>query len=207
MSAPAPARSPGRAGSRRAERAATLLERLAAVEAGIYASRHRLPPPTLEAIARLWTDGTSIARTAAGAGVSREIVRDRLHRAGVLEYVWRERHRHVREVLEARGPELVAAYEAGTTIPALAAEAGVSYTTIRVYLVSRGIALRNDNLRPLPVLSARGPELIAAYESGAPVTRLAADTGVCPDTVRRFLLAAGVALRHDPGWPRKRVGR
>ncbi|MEN6341157.1 MAG: hypothetical protein ABFC89_01220 [Methanospirillum sp.] len=215
MSEPAPVRFPGcvasagpvRAGSPGPDGAAALLETLAAVEAGIQADRYRLPPATLEAIARLRTAGASIAGTAAGAGVSPHIVRDRLRRAGVPGYSWGERHRYVREVLEARGPELIAAYEEGALISALAADAGVSHTTIREYLVSRGIALRSDMRMPLPVFTARGPELIAAYESGGTIRGLAVDAGVSPDTFRRFLIAAGVALRHDPGWPRRRAGR
>ena len=77
-----------------------LLERLAAVEAGIRDDRHRQPPEVVEAIARLRAAGESVA----GAGVSPHIVRLRLHRAGALECLFRNQHRHVQDVIGRRGP-------------------------------------------------------------------------------------------------------
>ena len=152
MSGPAPARLPGRTVSEKAVRMdasrpggdAALSERLAAVEAGIRADRHRLPAAVLEEIARLWTGGETVSGIAGRTNLSREIVRDRLRRAGALEYVFRNRHRHAREEFERRGPELIAAYEAGTPITALAAEAGVCRTTLSNFLVARGVRLRHD---------------------------------------------------------------
>ena len=81
-----------------------LLERLAAVEAGIRDNRHRQPPEVVEAIARLRAAGESVAGISAGAGVSPHIVRDRLHRAGALECLFRNQHRHVQDVIGRRGP-------------------------------------------------------------------------------------------------------
>jgi hypothetical protein len=128
--------------------AAALFERLAAVEAGIHEDRYRQPAAVLEEIARLWTAGATISGVAARTDLSREIVRDRLRRAGALEPPLRNRnrhrHRHAREELERRGPELIAAYEAGAPITALAAEAGVCRTTLSNFLVAHGVRLRHD---------------------------------------------------------------
>lgn len=84
--------------------AGTLAARLAAVEAGIRDDRHRQPPEVVEAIARLRAAGESVAGISAGAGVSPHIVRDRLHRAGALECLFRNQHRHVQDVIGRRGP-------------------------------------------------------------------------------------------------------
>ncbi|MEN6518849.1 MAG: hypothetical protein ABFC38_11850 [Methanospirillum sp.] len=105
-----------------------LLETLAAIEAGIRVDRHRQPRAVLEEMARLWVAGATVPGIAARVGVSREIVRDRLRRAGVLEYLFRNRRRHVREVLERRGPKLIAAYQAGAPVTTLAARAGGQLT-------------------------------------------------------------------------------
>ncbi len=121
-----------------------LLERLAAVEAGIHADRHRLPAAVVGEIARLRASGATVAAISAETGVSKDIVRDRLRRAGALGHLWSEQHRHVQDVFERRGAELVAAYRAGATITALAAEAGVCTTTFSTFLVARGVRLRND---------------------------------------------------------------
>lgn len=124
---------------------AGLAERLAAAEAGIHEGRYRQPAAVLEEIARLWTAGATISGVAARTGTSREIVRDRLRRAGALDHPVRYRHRPVREELERRGAALVAAYEAGASITALAAEAGVTRTTLSSFLVAQGVRLRHDH--------------------------------------------------------------
>jgi len=123
---------------------AALFARLAAVEAGICEDRYRQPAAVLEEIACLWTAGATIAGIVARTGLSREIVRDRLRRAGALEPALRNRHRYVREEFDGRGAELIAAYEAGAPIAALAAEAGVCRTTISNFLVAHGVQLRHD---------------------------------------------------------------
>ena len=66
----------------------------------------------------------------------------RLH--PVLKARNRDRPRRGREVLAARGDELIAAYEAGVTIRALAADAGVGLSTIRRFLAGHGTRLTND---------------------------------------------------------------
>lgn len=122
--------------------AAPLLERLAAVEAAIRDECHRQPASAIEEIARAWTAGATITETAARAGVSRHIVRDRLHRVGALEYP--SGRRSPQKVFEQRGTELIAAYEAGTPLTVLAADAGVCFRTLGSFLVARGVRLRHD---------------------------------------------------------------
>jgi len=190
-----------------ADNAAAILERLAAVEANIREDAFRQPAEVVEAIARLWAAGGTIAEISDKTGVSKEIVRDRLRRAGLIGYRWRENHRHVQEVLERRGAELAAAYEAGGSITGLAADAGISVTALRSYLTSMGLAIRNPYRRTQEILEARGEELVAAYEAGASFTGLAAETGLNHITIRTFLIGRGVTLRHDHGGHKRRSGR
>jgi DNA-binding Lrp family transcriptional regulator len=184
--------------------AAALLERLAAVEAGIRADRHRQPAAVVEAIARLRAAGATVAVIAAETGVSPSIVRDRLRRAGALEYRYRDRHRHARDMPGRRGARMIASYRAGTPIAELAAGAGISEYAVRNNLVSRGVVLRHTVSKSWKLLNARGAELIATYEAGTPIKVLAAQAGVSRYAMRRFLISKGVALRHDRGRPRKR---
>ena len=60
MSGPAPARLPAGADPSGPDRAAELLERLAAIEAGIHADRHRQPAAVVEEIARLRAAGATV---------------------------------------------------------------------------------------------------------------------------------------------------
>ncbi len=168
----------GRPAARGPRGYAALLERLTAVEDGIRDDRHRQPAEVVEAIARSWIEGVTVREAAARAGVSREIVRDRLRRAGALGYLFRERRRHVQEVFENRGPELVAAYEAGGTVADLAADTGIGSHTLRAYLVDHGVAIRTPNWQVREVLEARGDEFVAAYRAGATLNEIAASTGI-----------------------------
>jgi hypothetical protein len=121
---------------------AALIERLAAIDAAMRIDLPRLPAAVIEEIARMSVSGATVPEIAARTGVSQRIVRDRLRRAGADEYL--ERNRHVREVLKSRAAELIAAYEAGATITALAADAGVCRPTLSTFLVAQGIRLRHD---------------------------------------------------------------
>jgi len=53
--------------------------------------------------------------------------------------------RHVREVLGRRGAELIAAYEAGASVAALAADAGICENTLRTYFIVEGVSVRRRN--------------------------------------------------------------
>jgi DNA-binding CsgD family transcriptional regulator len=188
----------------RSDAMVALAERLAAVEADIRAVRHRLPAAVVEEVARLFAAGATVPEIAVRTGVSPHIIRDRFLRAGVLEYLHRNRRRHVRDVLERRGAELVADYLAGESIAALAADVGVNFHTIQAHLVAEGVTLRRTDGSALKRLNARSAELIADYEAGTSMRAPAARLGLNPRPVQAFPASKGVALRHDRGWPRKR---
>lgn len=247
---------PARSGTLRPGAGAALAERLAAVEAGLRSGCHRHPTAVLEDIACLFAAGATITKISAGTGVPRHIVHDRLCRAGALEHVVRNLRcpaqealesrgaaliaayeagaslnalagragvthdtiraymvahgiairnpcRHAREVFEARGDKLAAAYEAGATIEALAAGAGIGFQQLKRYLVARGVPIHGGQWRTRTIFERRGAELIAAYKAGATITALATEAGVCRRTLGTFLEARGVQLRHDPGGHRK----
>ncbi|MEN6341447.1 MAG: hypothetical protein ABFC89_02700 [Methanospirillum sp.] len=136
--------APGRAGRPDpVQDAATLLARLTAAEAGIHEARFRQPAAVLEEIARLHATGETAAAIGARVGVAANVVCDRLHRAGVERRSVR-RHRNPVEELERRATELIAAYESGATLRAVAADAGVCPRTLGAFLASRGVRLRHD---------------------------------------------------------------
>ncbi|MEN6342194.1 MAG: hypothetical protein ABFC89_06490 [Methanospirillum sp.] len=179
--------------------AAALPGRLAAVEAEIRDDRHRQPAHVVEAIARLWSAGAGITAIAMAAGVSPYIVQDRLRRAGVLDYRHRDQRRHVREVLERQGAQLIAAYEAGAPVHALAAGAGISGSTLREFLAAEGVTIRRSRGQAQAVLEARGAELIAAYERGSTLKAVAAEAGISAAQLRAYLVEHGVAIRTRRG--------
>jgi lambda repressor-like predicted transcriptional regulator len=191
---------PSRAGVASPDGAAPLAQRLAAVEARIHEDRHRQPAAVVEGIARLWSAGATVSAIAAETGVSPHIVRDRLRRAGALEYSWRERHRYAREVLGRDGARMIEAYEAGASMHSLAVGAGVSGTALRRFLVAEGIPLRSSTRGgQRKDLDAGRAELVAAYEAGAPIPTLADRAGVSYPVILRVLKEEGVALRDDRG--------
>ena len=80
--------------------------------------------------------------------VSSDRVRIRLYRVGVYEKGWPAHQGRVRGILATRGPELIAAHEAGATIPTLAASVGVAPVTPQKYMADLGAALYDDRGRP-----------------------------------------------------------
>ncbi|MEN6342954.1 MAG: hypothetical protein ABFC89_10400 [Methanospirillum sp.] len=148
-------------------------------------------------LAAAYEAGASLHTLAADAGIARDTLRVSLVARGVAT---RDYRRRAREIFEARGAGLIAAYEAGASLGAVAAEAGVSELTLKRFLVARGVAIDDPRRRRLRgVLDARGAELIAAYEAGTPLARLADDAGIAPRTLRRFMDAEEVRLRDDCG--------
>lgn len=136
--------------------------------------------------------GATIRSLADGAGISGSALRRYLAAQGVA--IRRARGR-ARAVLAVRGPELLAAYERGGTLRAVAAEAGIGVPQLRAYLVEHGVAIRPRRGRAWARLEVRASELVAAYEDGATLEILAAGAGVCETTVGRFMAAQGVELR------------
>ena len=191
---------PSRAGGASPDGGAPLAQRLAAVEAGIHEDRHRQPADVVDGIARLWSAGATVSAIAAETGASPHIVRDRLRRAGALEYSWRERHRHAREVLGRDGAQMIEAYEAGAKIVDLADGAGVSPHTLTEFLTDHGVLIRN-RYRARTVFDARGDEFAAAYTAGATLKALAASAGVSRESIRGYLVSRGVTIHRGRGWP------
>ena len=192
--------APSRAGVTSPDGAAPLAQRLAAVEAGIHEDRHRQPAAVVDGIARLWSAGATVSAIATETGVSPHIVRDRLRRAGVLGFVFRDRRRHVREVLERDGARMIEAYVAGATMVDLPDGAGVSPHTIRKFLTDHGVLIRN-RYRARTVFDARGDEFAAAYTAGATLKALAASAGVSRESIRGYLVSRGVTIHRGRGWP------
>lgn len=98
-------------------------------------------------------------------------------------------------------------WDQGETVPGIAALVGASETATRDHLQRAG---RHEPRRPAhygrvrEVLAAHGPELIAAHGAGGIVSHLAAEAGIHPATLRRYLVGEGVTI--TPG-PRGRVRR
>ena len=61
------------------------------------------------------------------------------------DVVLRGRHQRVQDRLGRRRAELVAVYQNGGTLAAMAAEVGVSPRTLSAFLVDQGVRLRHDH--------------------------------------------------------------
>lgn len=86
------------------------------------------------------------------------------------------------------------------SVPAVAAELGVAYETARRWLIDTGVELRGPGR---PSAGAKGldtRELARRYKRGESISRLGAEFGVSPATVRSRLIERGVELRPRPGW-------
>ena len=145
--------------------------------------------------------GGSLRGVAAGVGVSSVLLREYLADHGVAI---RTRRGRGWERLEARAPELIAAYEDGATLAILAAGAGVCETTVGRFMAAHGVELRSRQQRVQDRLGRRRADLVAAYQQGWTIAVLAAEAGVSHRTLSAFLEAQGVRLRHDRGWYRRR---
>jgi lambda repressor-like predicted transcriptional regulator len=160
----------------------------------------KIPEALGEEIAAAYEAGATLRALATVAGIHHDTVRRYLVDQGVAI---RDHRQRVQEVLETDGAGLIAAYEGGATVAALAADAGVSSSTIAAYLVAHGVAIRDSHWQPREALENHCVELTAAYEAGTPLSVLAGRVGVSPRTLRKFLAAQGVRLRHDRGWYRR----
>jgi Mor family transcriptional regulator len=101
-----------------------------------------------------------------------------------------------RRLLVGHEAELVAAYEAGATVEALAARHDCSVTTVRAVLEAEGTALRARG--PRNPLEGREADLARDYEAGATVRGLAERYDANQRTVRKVLAEQGVTMR-PPG--------
>ncbi|HEX7835336.1 MAG TPA: hypothetical protein VF479_07690 [Pseudolysinimonas sp.] len=85
---------------------------------------------------------------------------------------------------------LITRYEAGETIPALAAECGVSRSGLGDLLRRHGVTLRYQ-----PMTNTEIKRAIQRYSQGAPLSQLATEFNASQETIRKMLIRHGVAMR------------
>lgn len=100
-------------------------------------------------------------------------------------------HRSIRRRLAPRAiEELVARYLAGEETPALSQEFGISGSGLRDLLRAEGVSLRGH-----AITSEDTERAVCLYESGLSITQVVAQVGYSHGTIRKVLLAYGVAIR------------
>ena len=109
-------------------------------------------------------------------------------------------YRTIRHLRHAEVDELVATYEAGATVHALATQFGIHRATVGQHLQARGIDTQPPGLHPDDV-----PAAADLYRAGWSLIRLAEKFGTSGNTVRSHLLEAGVQMRPRQGG-RRRAG-
>lgn len=92
-------------------------------------------------------------------------------------------------------PELIAAYDEGASIPALALRAGVSKWTMRCRLVEAGAKIRRSQVKP-PTVEQQ--DAIRRYEAGATIAQVAKEIG------RSFTFVQKALQRYGDGQIRRR---
>lgn len=90
--------------------------------------------------------------------------------------------------------ELVAGYQAGTSVPKLAVQYAINRETVGKHLKTRGI-----NTREPKISSEQIQEAAALYREGWSLARLGKTFGVDDGTVRSRLLEVGVVMRPQRG--------
>jgi len=90
----------------------------------------------------------------------------------------------------------------GKTLYEVGKELGVSHATVLFLLRKCGIKSRNRGRRPGGTVNVEVAKKL--YEQGWSLEKLARFFGVVPETVRRYLLRAGVKIRNRTWWRKKR---
>lgn len=101
-----------------------------------------------------------------------------------------------RRLLVGEEAAVVAAYEAGATVEALAERHGCSTPVIRSVLEAQGVARRPRG--PRSPLEGVEDDVVADYRAGATVRQLVDAYGADQRTIRKVLAERGVAMR-PPG--------
>ena len=96
-----------------------------------------------------------------------------------------------RRLTDAEIGDLVARYEAGSTIEMLASTFGIHRTTVMTHLGRRGIPHRTP--RKLTAVMVAGAA--HRYASGETLAEIAANLGIAPSTLTRELQLAGITIR------------
>jgi hypothetical protein len=87
--------------------------------------------------------------------------------------------------------DLVAWYEAGSTIEMLASTFGIHRTTVMTHLERRGVSRRS----PRKLTDEMVAGAAHRYTSGEALAEIAATFGIAPSTLRRELELAGITIR------------
>lgn len=91
--------------------------------------------------------------------------------------------------------ELVATYQAGATLKALAARFSLHRVTVIAHLDRRKVARRP----PVGLSPAQARGAVQLYEDGLSISGIGVRLGFSPNTVRRYLVEAGVSIRPRRG--------
>lgn len=102
-----------------------------------------------------------------------------------------------RRLNEREIDELVAEYQAGRTLAAIAADLGIHQRTVAAHLDGRGVNRRSNH----PKLDEKQVhEAARRCRSGDSLATIGMALEVDATTVRRVLRRAGIALRSRRGW-------
>jgi uncharacterized protein (DUF433 family) len=171
----------------------TVLRRLDAAGVARRPPRARALFPVAEA-ATVSRQGASFAELTRDYHVGVDAVRGQLRARGVHP----PRRRVPRALVGVPAAQLAGLYASGLTMAAIAARYGVSRKTVSARLRRAGVTPRRvtpqPRTTPIPV-----PEAAARYRQGATLTGLARTYRVTGRTLRRELVAAGVAIRPPGG--------
>ena len=107
-------------------------------------------------------------------------------------------HKLERRLPPAIISEIVEAYKAGESTPSLRQRFELSSTAILRLLADHDVKMRGQGLRDTDV-----PAIIELYEQGMTLAQLATQYETAPGTIRRALVASGVALRPRGGTRRE----
>ena len=99
----------------------------------------------------------------------------------------------VRKLAQVQVDELLSLYQAGESLPSLAARYGIHRGTVKDHLRRSGVAIRPGNQAKLS--DADKDELATLYENGLSIHKLALQFGVTDNPVHNALKERGVMMR------------
>lgn len=161
------------------------------IEPGPSRRPYVLTPERSGRAVALYSEGRSLAETAAVMGCGVDAVRSALSRAGVEP-------RLLNESSLGGTPEMrqlaVDLYMAGAPSTAVAAQTGLTYTVVLSAVRRAGHQVRKAGPRPVSADALR--RAVDAYVQGATLVAASAGEGIPKDTLRRALGEQGIAVRH-----------
>lgn len=103
----------------------------------------------------------------------------------------------VRKLVQVQIDELLSLYQAGQSLPSLAARFGIHRGTVKDHLRRAGIEIRPGNQAKLS--EAEKVEIARLYEAGLSIHKLALRFGVTDNPVHNALKERGVRMRDPHG--------